>query len=264
MTNERRPLIPQQEGHFEISHQSSHLPLHRDCARNGTATSELVALPSDSGLDECSLELSGATVFQTSLNIAKLCMGTGTLALPFAAQKGGLVFNMIGLGIIVVWNYYSADCLLRCLDYLPRTNEEQINNMCNNIECFKMQPEENRKLYGATGDFDETRTQNASCTLSHSPPEGTTKYGIIAWHAFGKPGLVVLDLVMILLFVGLLTSYEAAMMSFIDSINQSTGRRGYDKIIPSIAVAVLSWADDLSFLSSFSVVGLLALALAFG
>ena len=53
-------------------------------------------------------------------------------------------------------------------------------------------------------------------------------------------------------------------MSFIDSINQSTGCRGYDKILPSIVVAVLSWADDLSFLSNFSLVGLFALALAFG
>lgn len=29
-----------------------------------------------------------ATVFQTSLNITKICMGTGTLALPYASQVG--------------------------------------------------------------------------------------------------------------------------------------------------------------------------------
>jgi amino acid permease len=52
-----------------------------------------------------------ATVFQTSLNITKICMGTGTLALPYASQVGGLVFNALGLLLIGLWNYYSANCL---------------------------------------------------------------------------------------------------------------------------------------------------------
>ena len=42
-----------------------------------------------------------ATVFQTSVNITKLCMGTGTLALPYASQVGGLVF--------MLWDCYSLD-----------------------------------------------------------------------------------------------------------------------------------------------------------
>ena len=84
--------------HFEYANQSSEIP----AALYDTALSE-----TSTTLNHA--EKRGATVFQTSLNIAKLCMGTGTLALPFAAQKGGLVFNMIGLGVIVVWNYYSAN-----------------------------------------------------------------------------------------------------------------------------------------------------------
>ena len=63
-----------------------------------------------------------ATVFQTSLNVTKICMGTGTLALPFASEVGGLLFNAIGLFVIGAWNYYSADCLLRCLEYLPEVD----------------------------------------------------------------------------------------------------------------------------------------------
>ena len=133
----------------------------------------------------------GSTVFQTSLNIAKLCMGTGTLALPYAAQQGGLVFNMIGLGVIVVWNYYSADCLLRCLDNLPlpRHNEGIRCDQCSSTH------------------YEATEQIHSESTSSNGPPDGTTTYGVIAWHAFGRPGLIVLDLLMIMLFVGLLTSY---------------------------------------------------------
>ena len=136
----------------------------------------------------------GSTVLQTSLTIAKLCMGTGTLALPYAAQQGGLVFNVIGLGAIVVWNYYSADCLLRCLDHLPqgRHNKRIGHNQCSNTS------------YEAT---EEIHSESDLYPSPNAPPSGTTTYGVIAWHAFGKPGLIILDLLMIMLFVGLLTSY---------------------------------------------------------
>ncbi len=60
-----------------------------------------------------------AMVFQTSLSVTKICMGTSTLALPSASAAGGLLFNAIVLFVISAWNYYSADCLLRCLEYLP-------------------------------------------------------------------------------------------------------------------------------------------------
>lgn len=209
MRNERIPLISQHECHFEIFNQAI------DSSRKATATSELDALPSDAerfkqdtAFDECSSESKGATVFQTSLNIAKLCMGTGTLALPFAAQKGGLAFNVVGLAAIVVWNYYSADCLLRCLDYLPRQTVDQTNDNHSDIKCLIKQQDEHIALCGATGGFCAIRSPDSSYTLPCLPPKGTTKYGVIAWHAFGIPGLIVLDLLMILLFVGLLTSYE--------------------------------------------------------
>jgi amino acid permease len=57
------------------------------------------------------------------LNVTKICMGTGTLALPFASTVGELLFNAIGPFVIGAWNYYSADCLLRCLEYLPEVGD---------------------------------------------------------------------------------------------------------------------------------------------
>ncbi len=50
-------------------------------------------------------------------------MGTGTLALPSASAVGGLLFNDIGLFVIGAWNYYLADCLLRCPEYLPEVDD---------------------------------------------------------------------------------------------------------------------------------------------
>ena len=54
------------------------------------------------------------------------------------------------------------------------------------------------------------------------------------------------------------------MISFMDGINMSTGFSRWDKILPGMIVAVLSCAKDISFLSQFSAVGLIALAVSFG
>lgn len=176
--------------HFEYANQSSDIP----AALYDTALSE-----TSTTLNHA--ENRGATVFQTSLNIAKLCMGTGTLALPFAAQKGGLVFNMIGLGVIVVWNYYSADCLLKCLDHLPRDITEGDGG------CPDRNSTE-ETYYGTIEVVSCARNRDSMNIKVPGPPEGTTTYGIVAWHAFGNAGLMILDLLMIMLFVGLLIAYE--------------------------------------------------------
>jgi hypothetical protein len=283
MSIEREPLIQHQDAHFEISYQTDLSFADVDASgpepdrSNGGITV---------GGDRYERK-NGATVFQTSLNIAKLCMGTGTLALPFAAQQGGLVFNAIGLGVIVVWNYYSADCLLRCLDYLPREALDAGHISSCNTTCYNQQ-EQSSDSYGAT-----ENVQTVKCNMTMpGPPEGTTTYGAVAWYAFGKPGLIVLDLLMIMLSVGLLIAYQgksyclrtlhrayrsnffiiliclcicvaAAIFSFVDTITQDRCSRLYGKILPSLVIAVLSCAKDISFLSRFSAFGLIALAFSF-
>lgn len=56
---------------------------------------------------------------QTVVNIAKTCMGTGTLALPYAARRGGVILHVLGLIAILAWNVYSVQRLLGCLELLP-------------------------------------------------------------------------------------------------------------------------------------------------
>jgi amino acid permease len=46
----------------------------------------------------------GSSLFWAVVNFTKLCIGSGVLALPFAAGKGGLFFTPIGLFFIGCWN----------------------------------------------------------------------------------------------------------------------------------------------------------------
>ena len=114
--------------------------------------------------------------------MAKICMGSGTLALPYAATVGGLLFNIIGLFLIGLWNYYSSNCLLRCLDYLPSDYNDDIHladkdkNTINNGQST---------AYGATTNSIIESTINGEDGYIKHPPPGTTTYGRVAWYACG-------------------------------------------------------------------------------
>eukprot|EP00584_Thalassiosira_punctigera_P003633 CAMPEP_0172534506 /NCGR_PEP_ID=MMETSP1067-20121228/6845_1 /TAXON_ID=265564 ORGANISM="Thalassiosira punctigera, Strain Tpunct2005C2" /NCGR_SAMPLE_ID=MMETSP1067 /ASSEMBLY_ACC=CAM_ASM_000444 /LENGTH=503 /DNA_ID=CAMNT_0013319307 /DNA_START=277 /DNA_END=1788 /DNA_ORIENTATION=+ len=214
-----------------------------DAIKNGTHLNDKTSKRSD-----------GASVFQTSLNVGKMCMGTGTLALPFAAEKGGLFFNAIGLGLIGLWNYYSANCLLRCLELLPEIDKVEVN------EVKSVDGVEHQIVYGT---MDSNHANNKEQGSVPPPPDGTTTYGAVAWYASGPKGLMVLDLLMLSLFFGLLIAYEVAMQSFINDTPLTTGSKSFDLLIPSAIIAIISCAPDMSFLSKFSGMGLLAVGLSF-
>lgn len=197
----------------------------------------------------------GSSVIQTALNMTKLCMGTGTLALPFAAEKGGLIFNLIGLALIAGWNYYCADCVIRCHDCLPPRRN---NNIYDRGDTDTDTPEQQQQFYGSV-DSD----QDLSHDNRKPPPDGTTSYAAVAWYAAGPAGLLLVDLLMLMLTFMIVIAYEVAMISFIDDMPISSGSRNIDVIIPSVIVALLSCYPDVGFLSKFSVAGLLALALSF-
>lgn len=208
----------------------------------------------------------GATVFQTSLNVGKMCMGPGTLALPFAAENGGLIFNIIGLGSIGLWNYYSADCLLRCLEFLPQI--DVVNDAAEVKEVKSVSELEQQPLYGATDSTDyqnkeQTKPEHDWMDSIPPPPDGTTTYGAIAWYAIGPKGLMVLDLLMLSLFFGLLIAYEVAMQGFINDTPLTTGSKRADLLIPSAIIAMIACAPDMSFLAKFSGMGLLAVIMSF-
>jgi len=56
----------------------------------------------------------GSSVQDATINLTKLCIGSGIMALPYAVQKGGLVLSPIFLAIIAWWNYFSCIQMMAC------------------------------------------------------------------------------------------------------------------------------------------------------
>ena len=54
------------------------------------------------------------TVFEASVSLAKVCVGSGILALPIAVERGGLIFSPICLCGIAYWNALAVDMMLDC------------------------------------------------------------------------------------------------------------------------------------------------------
>ena len=50
----------------------------------------------------------GSNSVQSVLNLVKVCIGTGALALPFAVSQGGILFGTFGLFVIAGWNQYAS------------------------------------------------------------------------------------------------------------------------------------------------------------
>ena len=122
----------------------------------------------DGESDDCSKDVTlpaGASAEQTAINISKMCAGTGTLALPFAAEQGGLAFHLVGLFLIAAWDYKGSTYLLRSHAIIQATINNQIYD---------------GKEYGNTSGSDSKKRL--------PPPDGTTMYGTVAWYAAGPTG----------------------------------------------------------------------------
>lgn len=94
---------------------------------NGERTPLLLSADSSSSDEDPDYTVFGgkANVLQTVLNISKTCMGTGTLALPFAARQAGAIVNILGMLAIVGWNMYSVNRLCLCLEMLPNKSRSK-------------------------------------------------------------------------------------------------------------------------------------------
>mmetsp|Transcript_14921 Transcript_14921/g.28492 ORF Transcript_14921/g.28492 Transcript_14921/m.28492 type:complete len:440 (-) Transcript_14921:107-1426(-) len=187
-----------------------------------------------------------ATVVETILNLCKTCCGTGCLALPYAAQSGGVLVFGIGLLFLGLWNLYAVERLVRCRAYLVeavRVGEEE-------------QEEESQRRVPATVEM-ESKPRRMKF-----PKESTSTLGKVAFFAFGPAGLEVMDILMTILLLGIVISYLSAVISFLSDTPVTIGPLGDAFVIASL-MAVLSLVPDLGHLSGISGVGLLVLAGAF-
>lgn len=58
--------------------------------------------------------MEGSSYISASVNLAKLCIGTGILALPFATVKGGIIASPLGIALIALWNGVSCNQMIEC------------------------------------------------------------------------------------------------------------------------------------------------------
>jgi len=164
---------------------------------------------------------------QTCLNLIKIMIGTGVLAIPFAATQGGLIFHIIGLAVVTIWNSYSVYCLDRSKIYI---------------------------------DTNTTMTDSYKKTI----PKNTSTFGLITWHAFGTVALHCIDFVFGVFMFGLLIAYEDAILGFAADTPLTTGHKRNDATCLLIVLLPILTMKDYSAISKISAFGTSILFAIFG
>lgn len=143
--------------------------------------------------DPFSSETKGnASVMQTALNVAKTCMGTGTLALPYAASQGGYICSTLGFILMARWNLYCVDRMLQCNHLLQTINRlQQIG----------------KPLKSTQSASDEEQDESSSEERSYLNSR-TSTFGKVIWTAIGSVGLACYEVIMIILLLGIIIAYE--------------------------------------------------------
>lgn len=188
-----------------------------------------------------------ASVNQTILNLMKTCMGTGCLALSYSCRQGGWLLFVVGAFAIASWNICCVQRLCFCLHYLPTVEDEEENNNEKNMA------DNATTIPTSSSDRIETPPQHRG-----PPPTGTSTLGRVAWYAYGRRGLVIMDIMMICLLIGVIVSYVAAAMSFLSDTPLSLGNF-MNAVVVSAIMAGISLVPHMGYLSKASAVGLLVL-----
>eukprot|EP00814_Leptocylindrus_danicus_P001144 CAMPEP_0116017000 /NCGR_PEP_ID=MMETSP0321-20121206/7799_1 /TAXON_ID=163516 /ORGANISM="Leptocylindrus danicus var. danicus, Strain B650" /LENGTH=523 /DNA_ID=CAMNT_0003487133 /DNA_START=36 /DNA_END=1607 /DNA_ORIENTATION=+ len=216
-----------------------------------------------------------ASVSATVTNIAKLCIGTGTLALPYAASIGGYLFYSIGLVLMCLWNLYSVDRMLKCNDMLvqyyapkhtaaadPRGKSTERKHRRLNSYQKEFQQVDSSRLHGSA--FSELLASDVEeSNEEFPPPDHLSTLSKVVWFATGNIGVEIFDVIMCCLLVSIGIAYEDAILSFLESTPLTTGSRILDSLWNIAIIASLSCLPNVGFLSKFSAFGLTAIFITF-
>jgi len=157
----------------------------------------------------------GMSDISAIINLTKLCIGVGILALPSSMLEGGLIFAPLGIGLIAMWNGLSCRMILRCKD---------------------------------------------ACIGEVYPIGLSSTYSRISFSALRWPGSIITDVSIILTLLGVCVTYQ---IGFTDLLSTLPGFSILSKlswnIIFALLVTPLVMVKDISFLSSFSLGGLIAI-----
>mmetsp|Transcript_9460 Transcript_9460/g.17798 ORF Transcript_9460/g.17798 Transcript_9460/m.17798 type:complete len:465 (+) Transcript_9460:72-1466(+) len=176
---------------------------------------------------ELSLESKNVAVkssfIQTSLNITKLCIGTGVLAIPFAAKEGGLLFHIIGSLLVTFWNVYSVHRLIESRSYIE-THIESANS-CDSVKEVLV------------------------------PSINTNQFGFVTYYAYGSVGLHVVDSIMIMLMLGIIIAYEDAILGFAADTPFTSGSQKTDALFMLVIMTPVLFLPNYKSLAKISAIG---------
>ena len=221
------------------------------------------------------------TVLETALNSAKTCLGTGTLALPYAASQGGYLFNVLGLILISLWNLFSVNRLIHCEELVRELFCDGVQNQQRNRKGQHTRHESRTSRHRRTGSSmrrlfrgmitdanindDEVQWSEESVLAEQNfPPDGTSTYGRVAWYALGPIGLHMMDVALLVLLLGVVIAYEDAIISFVRETPVTTGSAALDSLATVLIIAPLTCVEDLHFLSKTSALGIIIIFISFG
>jgi amino acid permease len=237
-----------------------HSPLLISSASSVTATTDFDSESEPADVHTTSLSARGsATVVETILNLAKTCMGTGCLALPFAAQQGGLLLFIFGTYGIAAWNCYAVQRLCQSKDHVsmfsakrPTLSTTVTHDNDSDVETIN----DDRDAMSPSS------TEGSLFIQQVAPPPGTATLGKVGWYALGPVGLKMVDVMLVTLLLGIVVTYQDAMQSFLHDTPFTTSWKAIDATIIALIVAPLSVVPDTGYLAKASAFGLTILGLA--
>lgn len=257
------------------THASTH-PLKRPPPAGTTATSS-----SEDHSAHSEPHHGTGTVLETALNSAKTCLGTGTLALPYAASQGGYLFNVLGLILISLWNLFNVNRLIHCEELVRELYGDWSQHHQQNCQGRRARHESRTSRHRRTGssmrklfrgmltdaninDNEVQWSEENVLAEQNCPPEGTSTYGRVAWYAIGPIGLHIMDASLLVLLCGVVIAYQDAIMSFVRETPVTTGSTALDSLATVLIIAPLTCVEDLHFLSKTSALGIVIIFISFG
>lgn len=153
---------------------------------------------------------------QASVNIIKMCIGSGTLAMPYAASQGGILFHVIGLALITKWNLYSVDRMLSSKLLISQRYDFYKQNLpmdSNDVMIINMTASKARQQNDTLEEITNNEHQYRSNSVMFEK-ESKSTFSNIAYMAFGPIGVHMVDTAMTILMIGIILAYEDAILGF--------------------------------------------------
>lgn len=195
-------------------------------------------LEGDGEIEEVHLHRGTSSRVQTVVNIAKTCLGSGVIALPFAATQVHYFVHITGIIFIALWCLLCIERLLSCLDL---------------IKILKKQQEQQKKANNNKNNNKDDDDDDETAVVVNS-----SGLGEVAYYSFGTFGLHLMNTMFIFLLFMILVAYLDACSGFVQDtfLFPYLGGKVGNVFMIAIIIGYLASADDLESLSNLSALGI--------